>query len=177
MYTITVEALQVRESTAWTLTYDMKVIEDLMHPDELIVQFIVRGRVGKKSVSICDKQVEHLHYLHTEDIHQWEQSVRYVSVELKLELLLLSCLILVDIFQLIVPTRCLYLITSDTANVGRSKPRLLTDEDKSALGFTTEPHSHAALGFTTEPHSQAALGFTTEPHSLAACSGLAEDTL
>lgn len=115
----------MRELTAWTLTYDMKVIEDLMHPDELIVQFIIRSRVGKKSVSICDKQVEHLHYLRTE-----EQSVRYVSVELKLELLLLSCLTFMDILQLIVPTRCLYLITSDTASDGRSKPRLLTDKIK-----------------------------------------------
>ena len=41
----------------------MKVIKDLVDSDQLIVQFIVGGRVGQKGVSICDKQVEHLHHL------------------------------------------------------------------------------------------------------------------
>ena len=41
----------------------MKVIKDLVHSDQLIVQFIVGGRVGQKGVSIRDKQVEHLHHL------------------------------------------------------------------------------------------------------------------
>ena len=41
----------------------MKVIKDLMDSNQLIVQFIVGGRIGKKGVSICDKQVEYFHHL------------------------------------------------------------------------------------------------------------------
>ena len=51
------------------LTYGMKVIEDLVHPDQLVVQFIICSRVGQKGVSVRDKQVEYFHHLqHTQTI-------------------------------------------------------------------------------------------------------------
>ena len=39
-----------------------------MHTNELIVEFIIRGRVREKRVTIRDKQVEYSHHLqHKED--------------------------------------------------------------------------------------------------------------
>jgi hypothetical protein len=41
----------------------MKVIENLMHSDHFIVQFIVTCRRGKECVSIGDEQIENVDHL------------------------------------------------------------------------------------------------------------------
>ena len=47
----------------------MKVIKDLMHSDELVVELVIRCRVREESVTIGDKNIEDLHYLKTKRDH------------------------------------------------------------------------------------------------------------
>jgi hypothetical protein len=41
----------------------MKVVENLMHSDHFIVQFIVTSRRGKECISIGDEQIENVDHL------------------------------------------------------------------------------------------------------------------
>ena len=45
------------------LTCGIKIVEDLVHSNDLIVQFIVRCWTWKKSVTISDEKVENIYYL------------------------------------------------------------------------------------------------------------------
>lgn len=58
-------------------THGVKVVKDLMHPDDLVIQLIVAVRIGQEGVTISDEEVEyvynlqniHCHYVNAHYIH------------------------------------------------------------------------------------------------------------
>ena len=45
------------------LTHWIDVVEDLVHPDNLVIQLIIAGRVRQERVPVGHKQVKHIHNL------------------------------------------------------------------------------------------------------------------
>ena len=53
------------------LTHGIQIVEDLVHSDDFIIEFVVTVRIWKKCVAIRNEQIEDVYDLNKHIIRHW----------------------------------------------------------------------------------------------------------
>lgn len=63
------------------LTHGVEIIKDLVHPDYLVIQFVVAVGIWQKGVTIGDEQIEDVNYLKVWKNFNCKSTELYVNKE------------------------------------------------------------------------------------------------